>query len=155
MTQFQVCSDRCFLLMAEGFSRSLDVVYGGLGISKKIAIFDQKNLIKLFSCKFLLHFLVIKSLELDPDPYGPLNAGSGSSLKPMRIRIRLRLGMGSGRATENACLPYGKGARQWLAIRDGTQIIRICSVCVSADGSWMCMSYSFLLCTQQFNGESF
>jgi hypothetical protein len=65
----------CFLLRAEGFSCSLDVLYGGLG--KSILQFLIKKILHFFSCNFfLLQFLVIKpwimigmkSKMLDPDP---------------------------------------------------------------------------------------
>jgi hypothetical protein len=39
---------------------------------------------KLFSAVNFLRFLVIKTLDLDPDPHGQ-NSGSGSAMKPMRI----------------------------------------------------------------------
>ncbi len=56
-----------FSFGAEGFSCSLRVLYGGLGISK-LQYSIQK--IKFYSCNFFLPFLVIKTLdsELDPDP---------------------------------------------------------------------------------------
>ena len=53
-------------MRAEGFSCSLDVLYGGLGISKM-----QFLIKKLFKKKFrynFFQFLVIKTLDLDPDP---------------------------------------------------------------------------------------
>jgi hypothetical protein len=49
--------------MAEGFSGSLDVFHGGLGI-KKLKILIRKNRI-FFSCK-ILPFLLIKTLAPDP-----------------------------------------------------------------------------------------
>jgi hypothetical protein len=49
-------------LRAEGFSCSLDVLYGGLGITK-IAIFDQKKIFK----KFQLFFSMFDYLHPDPD----------------------------------------------------------------------------------------
>ncbi len=61
---FMFKSAECSLLWAECFSCSLDVVYGGLGI-RKFAIFDQKN-ISLFQ---LLKFLIVKTLDTDPDWY--------------------------------------------------------------------------------------
>jgi hypothetical protein len=64
-------SARCSLLSAEGFSCSLDFLYGGLGISKLLFLFP-KIFIKNCSCKFF-RFLVIKA------PEGPdLDFGSGS-----------------------------------------------------------------------------
>jgi hypothetical protein len=65
---FYVFSAECSLLRTEGFSCSLDALYGGLGIS------TLKYLIKKisinFSCKFW-SFLVIKTpdLDLNPDPH--------------------------------------------------------------------------------------
>ncbi len=52
-------SSECSLLRAEGFSCSLDVLYGGLGISKL-----QFWFLKKFCCK-LFQFLVIKTLVSD------------------------------------------------------------------------------------------
>jgi hypothetical protein len=54
----------CSLLRAEGFSCSLDVLYGGQEISK--LQFLIKKIRIFFSCKFF-QFLVIKNL--DPDRY--------------------------------------------------------------------------------------
>ncbi len=56
-------------MRAEGFSCSLDFLYGGLGISKlKFLIKKRKK--KNLSCIFYLQFSVIKTLDpyLDPDP---------------------------------------------------------------------------------------
>jgi hypothetical protein len=50
----------------EGFSCSLDVLYGGLGI-RKLQFFDQKMREKNFQLHFFLQFLVIKALDPDPD----------------------------------------------------------------------------------------
>ncbi len=67
-------SARCSLLGDEDLSCSLDVL-----------IFDQKN-INVFSAVNFPKYLVIKTLDLDPDPHWQ-NAGfeSWSALKPMRI----------------------------------------------------------------------
>ncbi len=65
-----VLSTGCSLLRAEGFSCSLGVLYGDLGISK-LQFLIKKIDIK-FSCKF---FPILGHQTLDPDP------GSG-------IRIR-------------------------------------------------------------------
>jgi hypothetical protein len=63
----------CSLLRAEGFSCSLDVLYGDIRISK-MAIFDKKNFL---SCKFFPKFgLQNSGSGLDPDP----KAGSGSGI---------------------------------------------------------------------------
>jgi hypothetical protein len=75
---FMFLSARCSLLRAEGFSCSLGVLYGGLGISKlQFLIKKIKNL--LSSCKF---FSILGHQTLDPDPESGSairkNAGSGS-----------------------------------------------------------------------------
>ncbi len=68
----------CSLLRAEVFPCSLDVIYGGLGISK-LQFFVSKNWKKIsnfFSAVNFFQFLFIKTLEryriqpkmLDPDP---------------------------------------------------------------------------------------
>ncbi len=62
------CSAGCSLLRAEGFSRSLDVLYEGIGI-RKLQILIKKDI-----TKFSAVFLVIKTLDqdsretLDPEP---------------------------------------------------------------------------------------
>jgi hypothetical protein len=66
-------------LRAEGFSCSLGVLYGGLGISK------LQFLIKKIKIKFLVvHFFNLDHQTLDPDPESGSairkNAGSGSAL---------------------------------------------------------------------------
>ncbi len=78
LRNFSFWSAGCSVLRAEGFSCSLDVFYGGLGISK-LQFFIQKN-IKFFSAVNFVQFLVIKTLDpdwirigiqpkmLDPDP---------------------------------------------------------------------------------------
>jgi hypothetical protein len=43
------CSAGCFLLRAEGFSCSLEVIYGGLGISKLLTYLFLKDKF-VFSC---------------------------------------------------------------------------------------------------------
>ncbi len=60
---FMFWRDGCSLLRAEGFSCSLNVVYEVLGIRFPAVNFFQ--------------FLVIKTLELDPDWYSAWNAGYG------------------------------------------------------------------------------
>ncbi len=60
--KFHVFKCWMFSLSAECFSCSLDVLYGGLGISKLQFMITKKN----FSCKFF-QFLVIKIP--DPDWY--------------------------------------------------------------------------------------
>jgi hypothetical protein len=59
---------------AEGFSCSLDGLYGGLGMSK-LQYFYQKNITFFFSCKYVKKILVrnrigigIQPKMLDPDP---------------------------------------------------------------------------------------
>ncbi len=59
----------CSLLRAEGFSCSLRVFYGGLGISK------LQFLIKKIKIKFLVVFSILDHQTLDPDP------GSGSAIR--------------------------------------------------------------------------
>ncbi len=69
MHHFYMDADPSFHLTAYRVpSYSLDVIYGGPGIS--IANFDQKNMI-FFAVNFF-KFLIIKILdpELDPDPDG-------------------------------------------------------------------------------------
>jgi hypothetical protein len=57
----------CSLLKADGFSCSLNVFYEGLSICKL-----QFLIIKKYSAViFFFHFLVIKTLDLDPDPPDP------------------------------------------------------------------------------------
>jgi hypothetical protein len=71
-------STGCSLLSAEGFSCSLGVLYGGLGISK------LQFLIKKIEIKFpaINFFLILGHQTLDPDPESGSasrkNAGSGS-----------------------------------------------------------------------------
>jgi hypothetical protein len=65
----------CYLLRAEGFSCSLDVFYGGLGISKLKFLKEKKNI--FFSSSKIFPILVNKIL--DPD----------------WIRIRFRIGIQS------------------------------------------------------------
>ncbi len=57
---------RSSLSRAEGFSCSLGVLYGGLGISK-LQILDQKNIF-LFSAVHFFQFWVMKPRIRDPDP---------------------------------------------------------------------------------------
>jgi hypothetical protein len=61
---FMFLSTGCFLLRAEGFSCSLGVLYGGLGISK------LQFLIKKIEIKFLAvnFFSILGHQTLDPDP---------------------------------------------------------------------------------------
>ncbi len=62
---FVLLSAGCSLFRAEGYSCSLDVFYGALGISN-LQFLIKKNIgLIFFSCKFLSKFLVIKIL--DPD----------------------------------------------------------------------------------------
>ncbi len=57
---------RCILLRDEDFSRCLEVIYGGLGISK-LRFLIQKN-INFISAVNFLPFVVIKTFDLDPYP---------------------------------------------------------------------------------------
>ncbi len=61
---FMLWSSGCSLLRAEGFFCSLDVLYGGLGIStvRYVVVFDPKDF--FFSCEFFQCF-VIKTLYAD------------------------------------------------------------------------------------------
>ncbi len=65
---FMFWSAGCSFLRAEGFSCSLCVLYGGLGITKLQLLYLSKKYQIFFSCK-IFQFLVIKTLdsELDPD----------------------------------------------------------------------------------------
>ncbi len=53
-------------MRAEGFSCSLDFLYEGLGISK--FQFSIRKRYKKISVVFCFHFLVIKTLDPDPEP---------------------------------------------------------------------------------------
>ena len=65
-------STGCSLLRAEGFSCSLGVLYGGLGISK------LQFLIKKLEIKFpAINFFNFSHQTLDPDP----DPGSGSAIR--------------------------------------------------------------------------
>ncbi len=55
---------RCSLLRAEGFSCSLDVFYGGLGISKWQFLKKKTK----FSAELIFKFLAMKTLDPDLDP---------------------------------------------------------------------------------------
>jgi hypothetical protein len=66
-------------LRAEGFSCSLDVLYGGLGISTVNCNFDLKKKENISAVFF--QFLVIETLDQYPDP------DSLEMLDPVRIRI--------------------------------------------------------------------
>ncbi len=71
-------------MRAEGFSCSLDVLYGGLGEANNN--FDTKK-IKNFSCIFVFSFIK----TLDPDPYPDLNSLEMLDPDPfIRIRINLK-----------------------------------------------------------------
>ncbi len=61
---FMFYSAGCSLLKAEGF---LDVLCGGLGISK-LQFLILKNISFFSAVIFFLQYLVIKSMDLDPDP---------------------------------------------------------------------------------------
>jgi hypothetical protein len=63
---FMFLSAGCSLLSTKGFSCSLDVLYGGLGISK-LQFFIKQN-ITFFNGIIVFQFLVIKTLDEDPDP---------------------------------------------------------------------------------------
>ena len=61
---FMFLSTECSLLRAEGFSCSLGVLYGGLGIGK------LQFLIKKIEIKFpaIIFFSILGHQTLDPDP---------------------------------------------------------------------------------------
>jgi hypothetical protein len=63
---FTVSSAGCSLLRAEGFSCSLDFLYGGLGISKFQFLIKKRNKEK-FSCLFSSYFWSSKPMDLYPD----------------------------------------------------------------------------------------
>jgi hypothetical protein len=67
---FMILSTGCSLLRAEGFSCSLGVLYGGLGISK--LQFLIKKIVIIKPC--------IRIRVRDPDAQLEKNAGSGSAL---------------------------------------------------------------------------
>jgi hypothetical protein len=71
LTNLIFLSAGCSLLRAEGFSSSLDVLYGGLGIGKlQFLISKRKKVLSALN----FQFLVIESKTLDPDWIG---SGSG------------------------------------------------------------------------------
>jgi hypothetical protein len=92
---FMFLSTGCSLLRAEGFSSSLGVLYGGIGISK-LQFLIKKIEIKFPTINFYKFFSILGHQTLDPDPGSGIrisnykNAGSGSvsgsSIKSMRIR---------------------------------------------------------------------
>jgi hypothetical protein len=75
---FMFLSTGCSLLRAEGFSCSLGILYGGLGISK-LQFFIKKIENKFTALNF---FTILGHQILDPDPESGSairkNAGSGS-----------------------------------------------------------------------------
>jgi hypothetical protein len=89
---FHVSSTGCSLLRAEGFSCSLGVLYGGLGISK-LQFLIKKIEIK-FPFKFFFSILGHQTLDpdpqlekmLDPDPQSALNQ-CGSETLPVVLYI--------------------------------------------------------------------
>ncbi len=82
LINFIFCSVGCFLLRAEGLTCSLDVLCGGLRISKlqflikKISVFSAVLFFSIFGHQN-------RGSGLDPEPdtdrYSALNAGSGIS----------------------------------------------------------------------------
>jgi hypothetical protein len=56
----------CSPFKADGLSCSWDVLSGGLGISKLQSLI-KKIYIKFYAVNFLLLFLVLKTLDLEPD----------------------------------------------------------------------------------------
>ncbi len=86
---FMFLSTGCSLLKAEGFSCSLGVLYGRLGISK-LQFLIKKVEIKFPAINFF-QFQVIKPWIRDPDPESGSgirkNAGSGSALNQPWYKI--------------------------------------------------------------------
>ncbi len=79
---FMLLSTGCSFLRAEGFSCSLGVLYGDLGISKLQFLIKKWKLIS--SCKF---FKILKTLDPDPESGSAIRKNDGSgSVKSMRIR---------------------------------------------------------------------
>jgi hypothetical protein len=62
----------CSVLRAEGFSCSLDVLNGGLGIRKLQFWFKKEKKIKKFQLYFF-QFFIIKTLDMDPYSLGMLD----------------------------------------------------------------------------------
>ncbi len=61
VNKFHFLNTGCSLLRAEGFSCGLDILYGGLGISKLHFFYQKKKKKKtIFSCIFFLNFLSLK-----------------------------------------------------------------------------------------------
>ncbi len=84
-------STGCSLLRAEGFSCSLGVLYGGLGISK-LQFFIKKAEIKFPAINF---FSILGHQTLDPDPgYGSGIRVVGTDPDPHIRNIELRIGAG-------------------------------------------------------------
>jgi hypothetical protein len=67
LRNFMFWSAGYYLLTAEGLACSLDFPYGGLGISELQLLI--KTILKYVLIVF--KFLVIKTLEMDPDPHWP------------------------------------------------------------------------------------
>ncbi len=84
----------CSLLRTEGFSCSLGVLYGGLGISK-LQVLIKNMYIKISSCKFCSlfgHQTLDPELDPDPHPQSEKKTGSGSAInqggsKPCVLRL--------------------------------------------------------------------
>jgi hypothetical protein len=78
--KFKISSADCYLLRDKAFSFSLDVLYGGLRISKLQFFITKFNI--LFGCKFFQNF---GHQNTGSGSTLTKNAGSGSALKHMRI----------------------------------------------------------------------
>ncbi len=81
--KFHLCSAGCSLLRAEGFSCSLDVLYGGLAISSKLQILFKKET-KKFSTVFFSSIFGHQnpgSRSISGSGF-TWNAGSGSGFNP-------------------------------------------------------------------------
>jgi hypothetical protein len=117
--KFHLWSAGCFLFLTEGFSRSLDVLYGGLEI-RKLQFFSKIYHI-FFKCKFCFH---LWSSKLDPDRYSAEDAGSGSGINesgswtPLFKHIfSLRAHLGEGRWNHAGCFALFDGKKFAAAVR--------------------------------------
>ncbi len=122
---FMLWSAGCSLLRVEGFSCSLDVLYGGLRIRLgKIAIFDQKISKQFFRCNFFKFLIKLK------------NTGSGSpSVFSLKCWLRIRT--------------------QWIRIRNtGPSLIQQSSLqCFYKPKHYFKKSFSLLYTLRPFCSE--
>ncbi len=66
LIKFMFWSAGCSLSRADGFSLSLDILYGGIGI-RRLDFWSKKDWKKNFQLCFFLQFLVMKTMDTDPD----------------------------------------------------------------------------------------